>query len=561
MGTRCQVLNNDSLESAWRRSLDVPEQQVPAAILQISNDLGKYPRETGLQTRILALKLAEQGSTDERRRFNLLALCFETGFQRYINKDSLQQSLVQFITEATLANNLFLAAEACFRLSALAEIRLDYAASAYFGLKGRDLLLQTGTATNTELYSLYTRLASIAFNTAQYRDCITYATKAFAHENDTLINADLRNTLGLGYRGLGLMDSAMYWFNKALDMAVASRNNAAIGVIRGNMAQVYFARGNLADAYPLLQSDVQESMANHDVPNAINSLQFIARIQALQGRHAQALATLHTCFAHLPQVQNLRYRQNIMEGAALVYHLAGMYDSARLAGLQQIAYRDSLQARISSNRMGAMALQLSYETSIQDLQKLGLEKQLAVERRNLLVIIILLLGAGAWLLAGRRFMRLKYRQQLLENQKQAAEDLAAAARSQLNLVKENLLAKSQMLETLQQELASSQLTQNTREHFEALRQSVILTEDDWQRYRDLFEQVHPGFVQRLRQSAPDISQAELRIAVLVRLQLDNRQMAGVLGISAESVAKSKRRLRTRIKLLPEQDLEGYVLSV
>lgn len=558
---RCQVLNNDSLASAWRRALDVPEQQVPAAILKISSDLGKYSRETGLQTRVLALKLAEQGTTDERRRFNLLALCFETGFQRYINKDSLQQSLVQFITEATLANNLFLAAEACFRLSALAEIRLDYAASAYFGLKGRDLLLQTGTASNTELYSLYTRLASIAFNTAQFRDCVTYATKAFAHENDTLVNADLRNTLGLGYRGLGLMDSAMYWFNKALNMAAASRNNAAIGVIRGNMAQVYFARGNLAEAYPLLQSDVQESMDNHDIPNAINSLQFIARIQALQGRHAQALATLHTCFAYLPQVQNLRYRQNIMEAAALVYYRAGKYDSARYAGLQQIAYRDSMQARISSSRMGAMALQLSYETSIQDLQKLGLEKQLAVQRRNLLVIIILLVGAGAWLLAGRRFMHLKHRQQLLENQKQAAEELATAARVQLDLLKDNLLAKSEMLEALQQELASNRVSQNTREHFEALRQSVILTEEDWQRYRNLFEKVHPGFLQRLRQSAADITQAELRIAVLMRLQLDNRQMAGVLGISAESVAKSKRRLRARIKILPEQDLEGYVLSV
>ena len=553
------MLNNDSLVSAWRRALGVPEQQIPASIVQISNDLGKYPREVGLQTRMLALKLAAQGTTDERRTFNLLALCFATGFQRYINQDSLQQSLVRFITEATLANKLFLASEACFRLSAVAEIRLDYAASAYFGLKGRDLLQQTGTASNTELYSLYTRLASIAFNTAQFRDCVTYATEAFAHEHDTLVNADLRNTLGLGYRGLGMMDSAMYWFNKALDMAAANRNNAAIGVIRGNMAQVFFARGNLAEAYPLLLSDVQESMANHDVPNAMNSLQFAARILSLQGRHKEALNTLHTCLENLPLVQNMRYRQNIMEGAALVYHLAGMHDSAWLAGKQQIAYRDSMQALISSSRMGAVALQLNYETSLQHLQKLTLEKQLAVQRRNLLVAIVMLLGGGAWLLAGRRHMRMKHRQQLLENEKQAAEDLAAAARSQLDLVKENLLAKSEMLEALRQELATNQLTQNTREHFEALRQSVILTEDDWQRYRELFEMVHPGFVQRLRQAAPDITQAELRMGVLLRLQFDNRQMAGILGISADSVTKTKRRLRQRLHMGAEEDLDRYLL--
>jgi tetratricopeptide (TPR) repeat protein len=555
------MLEGDSLETAWRNALAVPEQQVPPAILQISKSLAKQPPEVAMQTRMLALKLAGEGTVDQRRNFTLLALCFESEFQRYINKDSLQKSFVQFITETTLAQKNFLAAEACFRLSAFAETRLDYATGAYFGLKGRDLLLQTGSASNPQLYALYARLASVAFNTAQFRDCVDYAAAALAYEDKTAPIADLRNTLGLGYRGLGLYDSALHWFQKALAIAEANRHKAAIGVIQGNMAQVYYARGNLAEAWPLLQTDVQESLAARDLPNAMNSLQFMARIQALQGSHAKALATLHTCLGHLPAVQNMRYRQNIMEAAALVYHLAGRHDSAWLASRQQIAWRDSMQARITTSRMGTVMVQLNYEKSLQSLKELTLEKQLAEQRRNLLVAIILLLAGGGWLLVSRRHMRMKHRQQLLENEKQAAENLAAAARNQLELLKENLLAKSEMVDALQQELAGSQLTQNTREHLEALRQSVILTEDDWQRYRALFENVHPGFVKRLRQTAPDITRAELRIAVLMRLQIDNRQMAGVLGISAESAAKTKRRLRTRLNLPPGQDLEGFVLWV
>jgi DNA-binding CsgD family transcriptional regulator len=557
----CQRLNSDSLERVWRKTLDVPEQQVPSAILQISKNLGKQPAEVGLQTRLLALKMAGQGTTEARQNFSLLALCFETEFQRYINKDSLQQSLIKYITEATLANKLFLAAEACFRLSAFAEQRLDYATSAYFGLKGRDLLLQTGAASKTQLYGLYARLASVAFNTAQFRDCVEYASAAMAYQDEKAPIADLFNTLGLGYRGLGLQDSALYWFRKALDIAVSDRNKAAIGVVQGNMAQVYFARGNLAEAYPLLQTDVQESLAASDVPNAMNSLQFIARIQAMQGNHALSLATLHMCFANLPAVNNMRYRQNIMEGAALVYRLAGMHDSAWLAMKQQITYRDSMQARITNSRMGTVIVQLNYEKSLQTLKELSLEKQLAEQRRNLLVSLILLLGLAAWLNTNRQRLHMKYRQQMLMHEREKAEQEAAAARRQLELMRENLLTKSAMVEELQQKLSSNQLSNDTRQHLEVLQQSVILTEDDWLRYRELFEKVHPGFVSRLRQAAPDISQAELRIAVLMRLQFENRQMAGMLGISADSVAKSRRRLKARLKLPEETSLMQYVLEV
>jgi DNA-binding CsgD family transcriptional regulator len=220
-----------------------------------------------------------------------------------------------------------------------------------------------------------------------------------------------------------------------------------------------------------------------------------------------------------------------------------------------------MQARITSSRMGTVIVQLNYEKSLQTLKELTLEKQLAEQRRNLLVGIILLLGLAAMLITNRQRMKLKYRQQMLLQEKQAAETEAKSAYEQLDLVKENLLGKSRMMEELQQELSRNNINDDARMHLEALRQSVILTDDDWARYRDLFEKVHPGFVNRLREKAAGITLAELRIAVLMRLQLDNRQMAGILGISADSVGKSKRRLKARLQLPQDADLEALIFAV
>jgi tetratricopeptide (TPR) repeat protein len=549
------------VQAQWQRLLNVEDELVPAAIQQVKKDLIYFKGQQGIEARNLAMQLTKKGSVTERRAFNLLALTLSSRYQRYLNKDSLRQSYVQFIKEATLSNNLFLAAEACFGLSVLAEVWLDFATSTYFGLKGRDLLLQTKKATAPQLYGLYTRLASIAFNTAQFRDCITYASLAMDYEDKKKSSDDLRNTLALGYRGLGLQDSALYWFQKALTIATTTQNNAGIGVIKGNMGQVYFALGNLKEAYSLLQQDVQLSMAEGDVPSAMNSMQFIARILAMENRPAQALASLHTCYGHLPIIKNIRYRHNIMEGAAVVYHLAGMHDSAWWAGKKQIALRDSMQASITSSRIGTVTMQLDYEESLQTLKELTLEKKIYEQRRNLLLGIMLLLGLMAILLVNKQRMKLKYTQQILLKEKQAAETEAKASLEQLGMVKENLLAKSRMIEELQQELNHNQMNEATLLYLESLRQSVILTDDDWLRYRDLFEKVHPGFITRLREKAADISLAEMRMAMLMRLQLDNKEMASILGISAESVTKSKRRLKARLLLEQNEDLETSILTV
>jgi DNA-binding CsgD family transcriptional regulator len=73
--------------------------------------------------------------------------------------------------------------------------------------------------------------------------------------------------------------------------------------------------------------------------------------------------------------------------------------------------------------------------------------------------------------------------------------------------------------------------------------------------------VHPGFLQRVRQLAPDISQAEMRMAVLMRLQFDNKQMAGILGIGVESVSKAKRRLRQRLDIPPNIAPEKFIQTI
>ena len=99
-----------------------------------------------------------------------------------------------------------------------------------------------------------------------------------------------------------------------------------------------------------------------------------------------------------------------------------------------------------------------------------------------------------------------------------------------------------------------------QETIAALSNLTILTEAEWDQFKELFEKNYPMFFQDLREKVPDITVAEQRMAALICLQLTTRQMASMQGISPDSVHKTRQRLRHRLGVSTETNLEEYLRS-
>ena len=87
---------------------------------------------------------------------------------------------------------------------------------------------------------------------------------------------------------------------------------------------------------------------------------------------------------------------------------------------------------------------------------------------------------------------------------------------------------------------------------------LILNEDDWLRFKALFDSVYPGFFHTLRNRVPDITQAEQRMAALSKLKLTTKEAANLLGVSPNTVYTTRRRLRMRLGLEQDGDLDTYL---
>ncbi|RYF86087.1 MAG: hypothetical protein EON98_04720 [Chitinophagaceae bacterium] len=154
------------------------------------------------------------------------------------------------------------------------------------------------------------------------------------------------------------------------------------------------------------------------------------------------------------------------------------------------------------------------------------------------------------------FNRQRLKTRLAKQQQAVAEAENVSAREQLALFTQVLLEKNKQIENL-----SASLVQQTTDNNEELVQQTLLTDYDWNRFRTLFEKTHPAFFTNLKALAPAITQSEMRLAALIKLNLDNKQMASMQGISVSSLRGNKTRLRQKLSLSPEKDLDELIKSL
>ena len=154
-----------------------------------------------------------------------------------------------------------------------------------------------------------------------------------------------------------------------------------------------------------------------------------------------------------------------------------------------------------------------------------------------------------------------HKQEIALQQKNTAQTELQAAREQMRQFTENIIEKTALIDKLTQQLSNKEQDSEQQQLINEITRQNILTEQDWENFKILFEKIYPGFFFNLKERARDITEAEQRMAALTRLNLTAKQMASMLGISVDSVHKGRQRLRQRLQLPSEINLEESVASI
>jgi len=420
---------------------------------------------------------------------------------------------------------------------------------------------------------LYQYLAELLYRVREYNESIRNGKKAIiawqSSPNEFKpFTVSSMNTVALGYHRQQVYDSALIFYNKALDLAKQIKDTVWIGIVSGNMGQIFYAQGKYDTAYALLKGDYKASKAKGYFDNAGNSLQWAARTNLALGNKVTGLTEVREAFQLLKQWPDANYLRNAYYTATQIFREMGNYDSAFYYNNLWSRINDSLEKVVATSSLAISKAKLNDETSRYNIQNLNKEKRSQLLLRNILIASIIVLSLVVVLAVNRQRLKEKLKTEKaeqenlrMEQEKLMMQQEAASAKDQLKMFTENIIEKTNLIEKLESQIKGKETTSEQHTIISELSHQTILTEEDWSKFKSLFEKIYPGFFINLKEKFPDITLAEQRMASLTRLQLTPKQMASMLGISVDSVHKTRQRLRQRLRIDPESSLEEIMINI
>ncbi len=324
------------------------------------------------------------------------------------------------------------------------------------------------------------------------------------------------------------------------------------------MAFTYSGVGRWADALPLLDSALVLMRASGVVDQIASMYLNLGNCHRNLGHLDEAQRYLFDCARLTDSLGQTHVHAVALLRLSQVAEARGDFAGALELFKQSKTIRDSIFTDEKTRSL--QELEVKYQTAEKEnkISLLEARHEAEVARRNLVFALLAfsLVITGAWLFRWR------------EKFQQARRELNYH-RNQLENFTRLLMQKNARLADLEEQLCvfERQVQQSPIQpglpagegHLSGeVFNRNILTDDDWAAFKEYFERGNPGYILRLRESFPDLTVAEERLFLLLKMNLSSKEAAAMQGISLESIKKNRYRLRKRLGLGERENLEQFI---
>lgn len=130
----------------------------------------------------------------------------------------------------------------------------------------------------------------------------------------------------------------------------------------------------------------------------------------------------------------------------------------------------------------------------------------------------------------------------------------------------NLVVKNEFMENIKEEIRIAKITDKVEEKQRALERIIkeidttLKVQEDWKQFEHHFDQVHGDFLKRLTSEFTDLTPGEQKLCAFLRLKMDTKEIANLMGISLRGVEVTRYRLRKKFRLETQQNLSKFILE-
>lgn len=379
------------------------------------------------------------------------------------------------------------------------------------------------------------------------------------------LECNIINTQGLIYEQGEDFDKAINSFNELQKIAHEIKNDIWIRVAKNNIANILLKQNKTEEAFQFLNGFPHLDYKESEEIGIVESrrLMLLGKIYVAQKKWNE-LAQVAPILENLIKTINipLRIRKDI-------YSILASDQEAKGNLKQAFLFQDS--ALILTNEYYQLkndqGLKQTLEKErVEDLLKEKLktehqQKVTLITRVSLLIILVLIviLSIVIFIKQKEKFKKKRLEVELELNQsKTRLTDLLGELKSKDREVQAFEDELEQLYKSIDKDENQIHEKQKT---LEMLLSKPIMTDNKWVVFKRSFDKVHPDYIEKLQKNIPNISPAEIRYMYFRKLNLTPKEIAYVLGISQGSIRQYKHRIRAKIDIGSDENIDKFLDSI
>ena len=365
------------------------------------------------------------------------------------------------------------------------------------------------------------------------------------------------------------LEQTLYYANKGLEIAERISDYPALMNLNINIAEAHLTAGDIQKAYSgyLRAYNYFDKVGQPGM--RADLLVRLGRIYIKNEHYHQARQYLVDGLGIAESINSLHNQSKAHLYLASLDSLRGNYRNALYHYQRGSALLDSISNKETNSRIAE--LQIIYET---EKNRIAILELLQKERMNR----ILLQSAAAFIAMGGLvvFFFIKYQ----HKRRKVAEQQLTIRQSEMDKVKLMLetnkqeltgkalsLVKSEDLiiklrEDIQQMLpaADHHTSHQLRSVLKQLKASDK-THELWKDFEKRFNELNDGFIGKLIEHYPTLTNVEARLCAMLRLQLSSKDIADLTSRSFRTIEYTRSNIRQKMGLKPGENLTRHILNI
>lgn len=367
-------------------------------------------------------------------------------------------------------------------------------------------------------------------------------------------------------------DSAIHYLQTVIPIFEKIDDFRALVNAKTQLGRAYETTGKFNQALDLVNEVTEEAKTANLITQLAYNHRLLSTIHLKMNKPQKAILSAKEALRIHKEIGVNNEYHLALEDLSEAYGLAGDFANAYYYSEEAKRISDSLFSENKKMEMAELEAKFEAEKKAKEIAIVEAEKELEKAKRSRIQLLSLLILITTFLFVGGLIFKNKKDKLLLKKQR----DIEVSNRQNTEL-KNKLLVKD--LDLKKRELVSNTLLISKKNEFlkdilkrldgdkpdprklKRLVSQELKSEDDWDNFISVFRDTHSNFIDELFVLNENLSKSELRMACLLKMNLQTKEIGNLLNISSEGVRKAKYRLKQKLGLDTGGDIQNFILAI